>query len=107
MKPETANNKLYDYFIAERGERRWPLPDADIAAQFQGVSKSDVYNYRRAMHIPGVDIRRENIWHDAEIRRQNLEAEIIDLLKARRRDNIANLLASLLLFSLFVLALIF
>lgn len=107
MKPETANNKLHDHFLDEIVKRRWPLPDADIANQFEGISKSDVYNYRRAMHIPGVDIRRENIWRDAEIRRQNLEAEVIDLLKARRRDNIANLLASLIIFSLFILALIF
>lgn len=107
MKPETANNKLLAYFLDERVKRRWPLPDADIAKQFEGVSKSDVYNYRRAMNISGVDIRRENIWRDAEIRRQNLEAEVIDLLKARRRDHISNLFVNLLLFSFFVLTLIF
>lgn len=107
MKPQTANDKLYDHFISEREERRWPLPDADIAKQFEGISKSDVYNYRRAMHIPGVDIRRENIWTDSERKRQDLELQLAAELKRHHRDNIANLFASLLLFSLFVLALIF
>lgn len=107
MKPETANNKLYDHFLLERTTRQWPLPDADIAKQFEGISKSDVYNYRRAMHIPGVDIRRENIWMDSERKRQDLELQLADELKAHHRDNIANLFASLLIFSLFVLALIF
>lgn len=107
MKPQTANDKLYDHFISESVLRKWPLPDADIAAQFQGVSKSDVYNYRRAMHIPGVDIRRENIWTDSERKRQDLELQLADELKRHRRDNVANLIASLVIFSFFVIALIY
>lgn len=107
MKPDTANNKLYDYFLLERTTRQWPLPDADIAAQFQGISKSDVYNYRRAMHIHGVDIRRKELWEDSEKRRQDASMELAAELKSHRRDNIINLVASLVLFSVFVLALIF
>ena len=107
MKPETANNKLYDYFLDERVKRRWPLPDADIAKQFEGVSKSDVYNYRRAMNISGVDIRREYIWTDSEIKRQDLELQLAVELKRHRRDNIANLISSFVVFVLFVLSLIF
>lgn len=107
MKPETANNKLYDYFLDERVKRRWPLPDADIAKQFEGISKSDIYNYRRAMHIPGVDIRRENIWRDAEIKRQNLTLELVDTLKARRQDLLFNIISSLIFLVLLALALVF
>lgn len=107
MKPETINNKLLAYFLAERVKRRWPLPDADIAKQFEGISKSDIYNYRRAMHIPGVDIRRENIWTDSERKRQDLELQLAVELKRHRRDNIANLISSFVVFVLFVLSLIF
>ena len=107
MKPQTANDKLHAYFLAELVKRSWPLPDADIAKQFEGISKSDIYNYRRAMHIPGVDIRRENIWTDSERKRQDLELQLADELKRHRRDNVANLIASLVIFSFFVIALIY
>lgn len=107
MQPQTANNKLYDHFLIERTTRAWPLPDADIAARFEGISKSDVYNYRRAMHIPGVDIRRKEIWTDSEKRRRDAERELVRVIKEHRRDTIFNLIATFVLFVLFVLSLIF
>lgn len=62
MKPETINNKLREYFLYESNafgmNAAWPRTDNEIAKTIFGVSKSDVYNFRRSEDILGVDERR-------------------------------------------------